>query len=182
MQALEILILAIGLGTDAFSVGVSVGSRGAKFRQYFRAGFHFGLFQFFMPILGWLASYEIAGLFSQYNKFIAAGILILIAGHMLHEVFCDKNEDKLGKKDLTKGWTLVALSIATSIDAFGVGLGIGLIGSSLVKPCLVIGLVAALMTITGIAMGKRLAHIIGKKAEVFGACILLVIAVKIMLS
>jgi len=181
MSYWEILLIAIGLGTDAFSVGISIGCRNPGFRQYFRATFHFGLFQFFMPLIGWYVSTHLVGVFARFNAVIAAGLLFLIALNMLREAFDADRPDDV-KTDITRGWTLVGLSLATSIDAFGVGLSVGLLGQSLLVPCLIIGIVAALMTFIGIRLGAQLVDIIDGKAEIIGAIILLAIAVKIIIT
>jgi len=181
MEYWQVFAIAIGLGTDAFSVGMSVGTRNPGFGQYFRASFHFGLFQFFMPLLGWLASHRIVGLFSKYNAYIASGILVVIALRMLIGFFGNPEESDPGK-DITKGWTLIGLSIATSLDAFGVGLGIGLLGDSLILPCIIIGVVAAVMTLIGIRLGNHLSNVLERKAELLGSIILFAIAIKIILS
>ncbi len=175
----EIVFIAIGLGTDAFSVGICVGSGGRGIRRTFRASFHFGLFQFFMPILGWLACSQLAGLLSKYNSYVAAAIILAIAAHMLDEARRHPSGNCSSIKDVTRGLSLVGLSLATSIDAFGVGLGIGLIGKPLVWPCTIIGIVAAAMTLTGVTLGSRLSAVIGKKAEIFGSLVLMLIAIKI---
>jgi manganese efflux pump family protein len=179
MSLLEIIIVAIGLGTDTFSVGIAVGSTGISFRKSFRASFHFGLFQFFMPILGWLASSRLAGFLSDYSQYIAAALLVFVSLHMIKE-FRENTQFDL-TRDITRGWSLVSLSLATSIDAFGIGLGMGIIGDSLFIPSAVIGMIAAIMTLIGIQLGFRLAGKIGHKASLYGAIILIAIAVKMLL-
>ena len=165
-------LVAVGLGADAFSVALSVGFGGATFRQTFRLTFHFGLFQAFMPAIGWSLGQQAVGHVSRYDRWIAFGLLAGIGLKMFYEAFQEDEEEK-GRGDKTRGWSLVMLSFATSIDAMGVGIGMGLSSSILFKPCLLIGLVAASMTFVGLRLGERLSRAFGQRLEVVGALILI---------
>ncbi|MBU1880496.1 manganese efflux pump MntP family protein, partial [bacterium] len=78
MFNLEILAVAIALGCDAFSVAIGVGTLGLTKRRIFRLSFHFGLFQFFMPLIGLLIGEITASLVGQASHWVAAGLLALI--------------------------------------------------------------------------------------------------------
>jgi len=54
MGPLEILLLALALSADAFSVGAALGLKHRSPRQTFRLAFHFGLFSPFSPVLSLL--------------------------------------------------------------------------------------------------------------------------------
>ena len=77
---------------------------------------------------------------------------------------------------------LVALSLATSIDALAVGLSMAFLQVSIWLPCVVIGLVAALFSTVGITFSGRFLHRWGRVAEVVGGCILILIGVRIVVS
>jgi len=87
--------------------------------------------------------------------------------------------------DPTKGVTLILLSIATSIDAFAVGLSFAAIQQKILYPSLIIGAVAIgavafLMTLFGTKLGPKIGKIAGKRAELFGGLILIFIGIKIL--
>jgi len=82
--------------------------------------------------------------------------------------------------DPTKGVTLILLSIATSIDAFAVGLSFAAIQQKILYPSLIIGAVAFLMTLFGTKLGPKIGKIAGKRAELFGGLILIFIGIKIL--
>ena len=84
--------------------------------------------------------------------------------------------------DPSKGWMLVALSIATSIDALAVGLSMAFLQISVLRPCIVIGLVAALLSMVGIVMADRVLRHWGRVADLVGGSILIVIGVRIIVS
>ena len=178
MPIWQILILAVGLGTDALSVALAVGTGGASFRQTFRLSSHFGLFQFFMPILGWQAGRRLLSLISTWDHWVAFGILAAVGAHMLYNSFKPESERSAG--DPTRGWSLVLLSVATSIDAFGAGIGLGVLGSGVVLPSVIIGVVAGLMTIAGMQMGSRVSRRLGQRAETVGGVVLIALAFKLL--
>jgi manganese efflux pump family protein len=86
------------------------------------------------------------------------------------------------RKDPTRGWMLVTLSIATSLDALAVGLSMAMMHVSIWIPSVVIGLVAGGMTVVGIRFGGRFGPHWGQWAETVGGCVLLAIGVKMLLG
>jgi putative Mn2+ efflux pump MntP len=72
--------------------------------------------------------------------------------------------------------------LATSIDALAVGLSLGMLGVSIWLPAGVIGLVAGILTLTGMLLGRRVGSLWGKRVEVFGGLILIGIGVRIVLE
>ena len=174
----QLLLIAVGLGADAFSVALAVGTTGARPRRTFRLSLHFGLFQFFMPILGWQAGRRILPHIAAWDHWVAFGILAAIGIHMLVHSF--RPGAKRPQGDPTRGWRLLLLSLATSIDALGVGIGLGVMGATLILPCVVIGVVAGLMTWVGMRLGDRVSRRFGRRAEVAGGILLIGLAVKLL--
>jgi len=179
MSFWEIIILAIVLGIDAFSVALAVGACSCTFRQVFRLSFHFGLFQFFMPILGWLLGRNVVSLIENYDHWVAFALLFLIGAKMIYEAFHHKPEERTSK-DRTRKWSLVALSFATSIDALGAGIGMGILNSSLLYPCAIIGITAATMTLIGMKLGNVISSIIGSRMEAVGGFVLILLSIKML--
>jgi len=178
--------VAFALGCDAFAVGMAVGTRGPCRRACFRLWFHFGLFQFLMPIIGWSIGSSVYEYIKDVDHWIAFVLMFIIATKMFKESMSgdeetgDEQKEPDAGADPTRGWSLVGLSIATSIDALRVGFGMGIARMSLLKPAVIIGITAAIMTYTGIAMGRRLSESFGKRVETAGAIILYVIAFKLL--
>jgi len=178
----NLLGISVGLAMDAFAVSIVAGLAVAPVtpRQTFRLAFHFGLFQFMMPILGWLAGREVVAYVSAYDHWVAFGLLALVGGKMLLEARHEKQPDR--GVDPTRGLMLVTLSVATSIDALAVGLSMAFIRVSIWFPSMVIGLVAAALSAIGITFGSRLGPRWGRWADLLGGIVLLLIGVRILLS
>lgn len=178
----SVLGIAIGLSMDAFAVAIATGLALAAVtpRHVFRLAFHFGLFQFMMPIIGWLAGQTLASCIERYDHWIAFAMLICIGGKMLFESALGAREEATA--DPTRGIMLVTLSIATSVDALAVGLSMGLLGVSVWSAAAVIGLVAGVLTMIGIRFGARLGPRWGRGAEALGGVILVAIGIRILVS
>jgi len=180
MNPLEILFLAFALGLDAFSVAVAVGMRSARPRQLFRLSWHFGLFQFLMPLLGWGFGKAAGALVGTASQWIAFTILIVIGTKMLAGEIRGPRPD-MRPVDRTRGWSLVSLSIATSIDAFAAGISLGMLSVSVIPVSLIIGVTAALMTLAGMLLGRTVSASLPwltARTETLGALILYAIALK----
>lgn len=180
----ETLLVAVALGCDAFAVGLGVGTRFCEPRQVFRLSFHFGLFQFLMPVIGWIVGQHAAGFALHWGPWIAFALLAFLGAKMiresLHESVSVREADSCS--DPTKGATLVSLALATSMDALGVGFSLGILGKSLLAAAACIGITAAAMTWAAMLLGNRLSSKIGRRMETAGGIILLAIAVKLLIS
>jgi len=179
----NLLGISVALAMDALAVSIAAGLSVAPVtpRHTFRIAFHFGLFQFMMPVFGWLAGKEMAVYIRAYDHWVAFALLALVGGKMLAESCGHK--DITHKADPTRGMTLVTLSVATSIDALAVGVGMAFMrqGISIWIVCAVIGVVAAALSALGIGLGNRCGTRCGRWAEAAGGCVLLSIGVKILL-
>jgi putative Mn2+ efflux pump MntP len=182
MSTLTLLGIALGLAMDAFAVAIGAGLQlcGATPRQVFRLAWHFGLFQALMPIIGWLAGRTVSEYIEPVDHWIAFGLLTFIGGKMIYEAF--QHDEEAEVCDPTKGWRMVMLSVATSIDALAVGLSLALLGTSIWWPALVIGIVAGVMTVIGMELGKRFGALLGRRMEIVGGLILIGIGVKILVE
>jgi putative Mn2+ efflux pump MntP len=182
MTFTSILIIAVGLGMDAFSVaiGIAAVTRTASYGPAFRLSFHFGLFQTLMPIAGWFAGVTVAPVIEGYDHWVAFCLLAYVGGKMIAESF--REEEKIHKEDPTKGLSLVMLSVATSIDALAVGLSFAFLKIPILYPSIIIGVVAFIMTMIGMVFGAKLGGLMGKKVETIGGVILIGIGVKILIE
>lgn len=167
---------------DAFAVSIAAGMTIGRvtFRHVFRIAFHFGLFQFMMPILGWLAGSTISSHVAAYGHWLAFAFLSIIGGRMLFNAWSDSQEQM--KTDPSKGWLLVALSVATSIDALAAGVSMAFLQVSVLLPCIVIGLVAAAFSVAGITLANRILRRWGRVADALGGCVLILIGVRILVA
>lgn len=182
MDFASILLIAIGMAMDASAVSLGIGTTGlaSQPRPIFRLSFHFGLFQFFMPILGWLAGSTIASLISQFDHWVAMGLLTFVGARMIRSGLDPENETYSG--DPSRGGTLVMLSVATSIDAFAIGLSLAMLQVSILYPSIVIGLVTAGLSLMGLLIGHKLGSRFGSRMEMLGGLILIGIGLRVVIS
>jgi len=180
---LALLGLSVGLAADAFAVSVAAGMVIAPVtpRHVFRLAFHFGLFQFLMPVVGWLAGEQLAERISAYDHWAAFALLGFVGGKMLFEG-CRGQDKPNCDRDPSRGLRLVALSLATSLDALAVGMSMAFMGVSIWFPSVVIGAVTATLSAIGVLMGGRLGIRWARWAEALGGCVLIAIGLKVLLS
>jgi manganese efflux pump family protein len=180
LSLLNLLGIAVGLAMDAFAVSIAAGLAVASVtpRHVFRISFHFGLFQFMMPIIGWLAGGQLAAYFGEYDHWVAFGLLVYVGGRMLWEARSEKKADD--QRDPTRGLTLVTLSIATSLDALAVGISMALLGVSVWIPAVVIGIITAALSAVGIKFGGRIGPRWERWAEAAGGIVLIAIGLKVL--
>ncbi len=183
MDALSIILIATGLALDAFSVAAVAGFllKAFSLRQAFRLSFHFGLFQFLMPIIGWAAGSTIADIIASYDHWLAFGLLTIVGGKMIREGSRAETEGTY-RSEPTKGIQLLAFSIATSIDALAVGLTFAFTGVAVFYPSILIGLIAALFTLVGFYLGSKFNRLFGRYVEVIGGIILISIGLRILVT
>ena len=183
MDLLTLLGIAVALAMDAFAVALGTGMNLAALtgRHLFRLGFHFGLFQALMPVVGWMAGLTIQKQVAAWDHWIAFALLAFVGGKMLKEAFAAE-EEKKAASDPTRGMSLVILSVATSIDALAVGFSLSLLGVSIWWPALVIGLVAGVLTVAGMLLGRRAGDHWGPRVEIVGGLVLIGIGVKILVE
>ena len=194
MNFLELILVALGLGMDAMSVCAGIGVKWHGPGQKFRMAWHMGLFQFLMPIAGSLLGRELAGVLATYGKYMAAALVFAVGAKMFYEALkshpgaaaegAEHSFESHTHKtaDPTRGWSLIVLSVATSLDALVVGFSLGLKGQTeIVGPSIVIGVVAAAMALTGVTVGQRAGKKFGKRAEVVGAALLMLLGLAFLL-
>ena len=181
MDYLNVLGIAVALAMDAFAVSVVTGVvvRPLTGRHVFRTAFHFGLFQFMMPVAGWFAGTYLASWTTSWEGYVAFGLLAAIGIKMIIESFGEIKMEQW--KDPTRGWRLVALSLATSIDAFAAGMGIAILGSGVFTPAIIIGIVTMVLSVTGVCFGSRIGSVFGRRAILAGGVILILVGIKILL-
>ncbi|MBT3200433.1 MAG: manganese efflux pump [Phycisphaerales bacterium] len=174
--------IAFGLAMDAFAVAIAAGLTIERLtgRHVFRIAFHFGLFQFMMPIIGWFCGRSVAQYVRAYDHWAAFGLLGLIGGKMLWDAMQNDQDENALKKDPSRSWSLVMLSVATSIDALAVGISLAFLDESIWIPSIIIGLVAAGMSFIGICLGSRLGNRTRRWAESFGGLVLIGIGIRIL--
>lgn len=182
MHGITIFSIALALAMDAFAVAVAVAAsvHSVTDRHIFRLCWHFGLFQFLMPIIGWSIGEGLLLLIKNTAPWVAFGLLCFLGLKMIWE---SGHVEAKGKYyDPTTGWSLIGLSVATSLDALAVGVSLALVQVSILRAAIIIGLVAFCITFVGVKVGNRIGFYAGKWAERAGGGVLIVIAFNVLLQ
>jgi len=182
VQFLEVLAIAFALSLDAFAVSFAASTAGftKDRRAVFRLSFHFGLFQFLMPIVGYALGVAIEPIIAAFDHWIAFFLLAIVGIRMIRAALHPESETQ--QSDPSHGLTLVMLAIATSIDALAVGLSMAMLNMDIWFPAIVIGIVAGGMSILAIAGGNRVGSWMGQRAQLVGGIVLIFIGVRIVIT
>jgi putative Mn2+ efflux pump MntP len=182
MTFIELLLIAIGLSMDAFSVSVCKGLTTKRFswRMALICGLWFGFFQALMPVIGYFLGAQFQEMIEAYDHWIAFGLLVLIGVNMIREALSKKEEESTnGALDFK---TMFLLAIATSIDALAVGVSFACIQVKLWSSVLIIGLTTFVFSVLGVKIGNVFGSKYEKSAGIIGGIILILIGLKILLE
>jgi putative Mn2+ efflux pump MntP len=182
MDLITIFGMAVGLSMDCLAVSMACGMRLSRpsATQAIRMALAFGGAQAVMPVVGWLAGRTVVDFIKDYDHWLAFLLLALVGGKMIREYFEEGDECAENGKDLTKGRDLLLLSIATSIDALAVGLSLAFLETGIALPAAVIGATCFSITFAGVMAGGKASDLWGRRMELVGGAVLILIGVKIL--
>ncbi len=182
MSILEIILIGVALSMDAAAVSMTNGMvyKDVNKSKIIAMPLFFGFFQGFMPFIGYHAGGVFSEFLSKYSGILVLIILGLIGVNMLKGGLFPDKEDDSSVEDFTYK-LLFFQAIATSIDAFAVGISFSATNVAIIPAVLIIGVTTALCSLLAIFIGKRFGDLLGKKAEILGGIILIIIAIKAVL-
>lgn len=178
---LEIIILSFSLALDAVSVSIAGGVevKHAKLKHAFRVALFFGGFQALMPLLGWLIGNTAKAFVTLYAPWLAFILLTGIGLVMIREAL---SEEKDENRSILSHKTLLLLAVATSIDAFVVGISLGLTKIPLLLSISTIGLITFALCIPAFLFGSRINKHFEGKLDMLGGIALILIGLKTLLT
>ncbi|MDR3331342.1 MAG: manganese efflux pump MntP family protein [Synergistaceae bacterium] len=180
MYFLDSLLSATSLAMDAFAVSICIGAgiRGAWLQTALRMGGTCGLFQFVMPMLGWFAGVYTVNFMAAFDHWVAFGLLALVGGNMIRGALGP--DDGCRSEDPTKSIALLYLSLATSIDALAVGASFALTDRPVLPLALCAGVITLALCFIGVRFGRQMGEKLGKKVELIGGLVLILIGLGIL--
>ncbi|HJX03051.1 MAG TPA: manganese efflux pump MntP family protein [Dehalococcoidia bacterium] len=183
MDQLSLLLVALGLSADCFAVSMGAGAvqQGKYYIKLLRIAFTFGLFQFLMLVAGWFAGRFFVEIIQSFDHWLAFILLCIVGGRMIWEFARDEKEDR-AESDISRGWLLISLAIATSIDALAVGLSFAFLQISIVGAGVTVGVVTFIVSAAGFWLGKKISMVFGRYAKLVGGIVLIIIGVKILIE
>jgi manganese efflux pump family protein len=175
-EMVTLVIMAMALGMDAFSVGLGMGMYNLRLRQIFKIGLTIGLFHVWMPLVGMLAGKYLSAKFGTFASYIG-GLLLIILGVQMIWSSLKKGEEKI----MTPvGFGLLVFALSVSLDSFSLGLTLGIYGAKVVMVILCFGIMATLQTWIGLLLGRKVQGWIGPYSEALGGAILLAFGFKLL--
>lgn len=178
MSLLSIVLIGFAMSTDAFAAAVGKGAamQRPRFVQALRAGVIFGVIEALTPVIGWGLGLAAAAYVTAWDHWIAfvllgaLGTRMVIAGFRRDAPDADRDETR------SHGfWNLAATGLATSIDAMAIGVGLAFLDVNILLVSVIIGICTLVMVTTGIMLGRALGAIVGKRAEIIGGLILIIV-------
>ncbi len=186
MNFLEITLLGAGLATDASCVSTTNGlTYNPKLKETIKIALTFGLFQFAMPILGFLGASLLPKFIYQYNHIIAFLLLAFIGGKMIIEVIkgegCTACQSKGNPLNPFTNQLLFAQGVATSIDALSVGFAFsGMDVVQVINASALIAVVTFIMCFAFVKVGVCIGDKLNTKAELVGGIVLVSLGIKML--
>lgn len=183
MNPVSILLLGLAMSTDAFAaaVGKGAGMSRPRWPEALRIGLVFGMVEAITPIVGWLLGTAAARYVEAWDHWIAFVLLVGLGLHMIHKARSpDEELDDTASARNGRLFALALTGLATSIDAMAVGVGLAFVEVNIFAVAAVIGLCTFTMVTLGIMAGRALGKLIGKRAEMAGGIVLILVGVTIL--
>ena len=185
MTIIELILLAVSLAIDCFTVSITSGLilKRVRMRTFLTMAFFFGLFQALMPLIGWLGASQFSRFIEAYDHWIAFGLLAFLGGRMIVQSFGNEEEEHF---DPTLFTTILTLSVATSIDALAVGVSFAFSGmqtwGDIDLPILLIGIASFVLSLAGSFIGVFFGQRIHFRVEWIAGIVLIAIGVRILME
>ena len=186
MSPFSILLIGLAMSTDAFAaaIGKGVAMGRPRLSDALRTGLIFGVIEAITPVLGWLLGKAAAVYVQAWDHWIAFALLLGLGLHMiangLGKEDAEPDAAAAGNGNARSFWLLALTGLATSIDAAAIGVGLAFLEVHIGIVALVIGLCTFVMVTIGVLLGSKLGEMAGKRAEVLGGIVLIVIGAGIL--
>jgi manganese efflux pump family protein len=178
MSLLSIFLVGFAMSADAFAAAIGKGAAMQRPRlpDALRAGVIFGVIEALTPVIGWALGLAAAAYVTAWDHWIAFVLLAALGTRMVLAGFQKDAPEEAERASRPHGfWNLAATGFATSIDAMAVGVGLAFLDVNIVLVASVIGVCTFVMVTTGVMLGRVLGAMAGKRAEILGGLILIVI-------
>lgn len=181
MSIIEIILISIGLGMDAFAVAICKGLAMKKmdWKKAFTIAVYFGVFQALMPFIGYELGINFKDAIQEIDHWIAFILLVSIGINMIREAL-KKDDDDVNDDVGFK--TMIVLALATSIDALAVGVTFAFLEVQIIIPIIMIGIITFAMSFVGVKIGNYFKDKFKDKAEILGGIILIAMGAKILIE
>jgi putative Mn2+ efflux pump MntP len=168
-QLLTILVIAVALGMDAFSLGVGIGLKGVRLRDIMKLSTIIAIFHVLMPLGGMMTGHYVSELLGGIATSAAGALLLLLGAHMVYSSLRGEAVDSIDHRTV---WGMLVFSFSVSIDSFSVGISLGMFSAHILLTVLMFGLFGGLMSVLGLLLGRQASRSLGGYGEALGGVIL----------
>ncbi|WP_239565911.1 manganese efflux pump MntP family protein [Paenibacillus sacheonensis] len=168
-QLMTLVIIALALGMDAFSLGVGIGLKGIRLLDILKLSALIALFHILMPVMGIFTGNYVGALLGSVAALAGGGLLLLLGGHMIYTSLRGGAVTSINPRS---GWGMLIFALSVSIDSFSVGLSLGMFAVDMLVAVLLFGLAGGCMSIAGLMLGRRVSSSLGEYGEAIGGVIL----------
>lgn len=179
---IEVISIGLILSADSFSAAIAMGHRPFTRKDAFLFALSSGSAEALVSLVGAMAGTHIVSRFEAYDHWVAFLLLLGVAVHMGYEGISEyiSKEEKIEKLDFHSFTKVIIVSFATSLDAFGVGIGLGISDKPLIPFVISIGFWAFITTLLGLNLARRLSTKFGPVMSIVGAIILTMMAFQML--
>lgn len=166
---LAALVTGLALSMDALAVSIAAGLARSRARTVdaLKMAVCFGGFQAAMPLLGALLGEVLRPLVERFAPILAGIVLVGLGLYAARESLGDEDERR-DAIDFFAWKVMLGLGLATSLDAFAVGVSLGLAGTPLLPSVAIIGTTTFTLSFAGVMLAERIERLIGSRAELVG--------------
>ncbi len=182
MSLFSVFLIGVSLSMDAFAVSIAKGmcAKNNRLRCAMTLAFWFGLFQAGMPLIGWLSGSLFESFITSIDHWIAFLLLGIIGLNMIRDALKEEDEDEQAC-NLALSHVLL-LALATSIDAFAVGITFAFLKVDILVSVLMIGVTTFVLCFFAVYLGSSLGSFLKRYAGIFGGGMLILIGLKILID
>lgn len=181
VNPISLIFLALAMSTDAFAAAIGKGAslNKPRFREALRTGLIFGIIETITPVIGWGIGQVATQYVERWDHWIAFTLLLLLGLHMVYNGL--KHEEAEEEKPNQHSFLILAVTaFATSIDALAVGVGLAFVDVNILVAALAIGTATTVMVTAGVMLGRVLGNVVGKRAEIIGGIVLMLVGATIL--
>ena len=172
MNLFIILVIAISLSMDAFSLSLAYGTLDIDKKNMYTLSIIVAIYHFFMPLIGYFIGSNFIKFLPVASNFVVFIILTLIGLEMIIDTIRKAEELKVMRL-----YSMIIFGLTVSIDSFSVGLGLDTISKNILLSSLIFSITSFVFTITGLFIGKKINQIFGRISTLIGGCVLILIAI-----
>ncbi|MBO8129407.1 MAG: manganese efflux pump [Peptococcaceae bacterium] len=180
MTLVTLLLLAVALGTDAFSLCLALGLAGITRRQGLLLVLVILVMHIVMPVIGWWAGEWLGSIAGRWAALIGAVVLVYL-GLKMTVYSLREGQETVDISSVASYGGILLVGVSVSMDALSVGFSLGATGAALFMTALVFGIVAGTMTALALVIGRQVGIWVGQRAQLVGGLILVGIGLRLVM-